>query len=243
MRFHAVFFDMGYTLTYFQPPMEEITLMALREAGISADPDVVRGALFRIMKANQAQGIEQPFPATPEYDAQKEKEMERSLLRELGYDDEAHYAGYHAAVERLFLQPGVIRLYDDVLPALEKLSSAGIRLGIISNWSWDLMDRCRQVGIADYFHAITASAYVGYNKPHPRIFQHALERIGVPPAQAVHVGDSYQADVQGAYRAGMTGILLDRDGAADHPDCPVFSNLTDVVDWVLNADHETPDRV
>lgn len=228
----AVFFDLGYTLMYFDPPVEELTLRALREAGLPVGPEQVLPALGRVWKAYELEGIQNPFPPTPEYDAARELEMERQLLRHLGYEDEEIRRRYHERLEALFTQPGVMRLYDDVLPALERLKAQGYRLGIISNWSWNLVDRCRHLGIDGYFDTITASAYVGYNKPHPAIFQHALAQVGVPPAAAVHVGDQYEADVRGAQSAGMTGILLDRRGKAPAASCLVIRGLEELLGWL-----------
>lgn len=228
----AVFFDMGYTLMWFHPPVEELTLQALREAGLSVGPEQVLPALGRLWKAYEQAGIQNPFPSTPEYDAAREQEMERQLLRYLGCEDEEIRRRYHQRLEALFTQPGVMRLYDDVLPTLETLKTRGYRLGIVSNWSWNLMERCRHLGIDGYFDTITASAYVGYNKPHPAIFQHALAQVAVPPAAAIHVGDQYEADVVGAQAAGMTGILLDRRGKAPATSCPTIHNLEELLRWL-----------
>ncbi len=231
-RMLAVFFDLGYTLMSFHPPVEELTLQALREIGLPVGREQVLPALGRLWKAYEREGTQDPFPATPEYDAAREMEMERHFLAFLGYEDEKIRRRYHERLEALFTQPGVMRLYDDVLPALEQLKARGYRLGIISNWSWNLVDRCRHLGIDSYFDAIVASAYVGYNKPHPAIFQHALAQVGVPPAAAVHVGDQYEADVLGAQAAGMTGILLDRKGNAPPASCPVIHSLEELLDWL-----------
>ncbi|HID85959.1 MAG TPA: haloacid dehalogenase, partial [Anaerolineae bacterium] len=54
-------------------------------------------------------------------------------------------------------------------------------------------------------------ARVGCAKPHPGIFQAALQWARARPEQAIHVGDSYHADVLGAQAVGITGVLLDRE--------------------------------
>jgi putative hydrolase of the HAD superfamily len=58
---------------------------------------------------------------------------------------------------------------------------------------------------------------VGYQKPHPAIFEHALDLLGVDSTEAVHVGDDPKADVVGARRAGIEPILVDRHGRAHPP--------------------------
>ena len=59
------------------------------------------------------------------------------------------------------------------------------------------------------------SAEAGYRKPHPRIFEIAVERLNVPPHRALFVGDSYEDDVTGARNAGLQALLLDREGKAE----------------------------
>ena len=85
---------------------------------------------------------------------------------------------------------------------------------MVSNWVWDGARLLEDLGLADRFVTIVISDRVGYGKPHPVIFRAALDAAGVPAARAVHVGDSYAKDVLGAVGAGMTAMLLLRDGAS-----------------------------
>ena len=71
------------------------------------------------------------------------------------------------------------------------------------------------LGLASHFEEITYSAAVGVAKPNPLIFRYALERLGVEPAVAVHIGDSAKEDVEGALAAGVDAVLLQRGGGAD----------------------------
>jgi putative hydrolase of the HAD superfamily len=64
------------------------------------------------------------------------------------------------------------------------------------------------LGLLPYFSACRFAAVdAGYLKPHPAIFQTALNCLGVSPQEAVFVGDNMDADVVGAQNAGMRGIL------------------------------------
>ena len=106
------------------------------------------------------------------------------------------------------------KLYDDAVPTLEHLRAAGFKLAIVSNWDTPLDPLTERLGIADYFDAIVAShdARVRSEKPDPHIFNYALAAVGVSAEEAVHVGDTYQADIVGAEGVGIRPILLDRDG-------------------------------
>jgi HAD superfamily hydrolase (TIGR01509 family) len=73
---------------------------------------------------------------------------------------------------------------------------------VVSNWDIGLADRLEQLGIAALFSAIVTTAEAGAPKPQPAVFRLALERLGVEPGRALHVGDEPE-DEQGARAAGM----------------------------------------
>ena len=98
-------------------------------------------------------------------------------------------------------------LYDDVRPALERLHGR-YRLFAVSNGNADLAS----IGIAGYFERALAARDAGMLKPDPRIFALLLERAGLDAARALHVGDDVVADVEGARRAGVTPVWLNRAG-------------------------------
>ncbi len=98
-------------------------------------------------------------------------------------------------------------LYDDARPALERLHGR-FRLFAVSNGNADLA----AIGIARYFERALAARDAGMLKPDPRIFALLLEQAGLDAARALHVGDDAVADVEGARRAGVTPVWLNRSG-------------------------------
>jgi putative hydrolase of the HAD superfamily len=113
-------------------------------------------------------------------------------------------------------------LYEDALPVLEELRTAGLRIAVVSNGIRDL----RQF-VADHrldVDAIVDSRTHGRVKPHPTIFQAALDLLEVEAPAAVMVGDSPVEDIDGARALGMRAILIDRDDR--HPD--VAERLSDL---------------
>jgi len=113
-------------------------------------------------------------------------------------------------------------LFEDVLPVLEELRRAELRLGLVSNGIRDLREFVVHHKLD--VDAVVGSRAHGYVKPHPTIFQAALQQLGVDPADAVMVGDSLEEDVEGARALGMRAILMDRDDR--HQD--VEERLTDL---------------
>lgn len=86
--------------------------------------------------------------------------------------------------------------------ACRRLAGRGLRLAVVSNWDVGLHDHLAGLGLDRIVDAVVTSAEAGEPKPSPRIWELALERLDVGPAQAVHVGDS-GADAEGAHAAGL----------------------------------------
>jgi putative hydrolase of the HAD superfamily len=76
---------------------------------------------------------------------------------------------------------------------------------------------------------------VGVEKPDPRIFRMALERMGIEPEDAVYVGDVYEIDVVGARAAGMRAYLIDPLMRLGHLDCDRIASLTELPDRLAAA--------
>ena len=113
-------------------------------------------------------------------------------------------------------------LFEDALPVLDELRAAQLRIGLVSNGIRDLSEFVahHQLDV----DAVVDSRTHGRVKPHPTIFQAALDRLGIGPADAVMVGDSLEEDIEGARALGMRAILIDREER--HPD--VLERLTDL---------------
>jgi putative hydrolase of the HAD superfamily len=120
-------------------------------------------------------------------------------------------------------------LYPDVLPTLEALRSAGIALGIVSDWGHGLIALVLELGLSDYLEFVVVSSRIGVAKPDPEVFRLALARIDVAPEAAAYIGDTYIKDVMGARAAGLAPVLLDRNREMAVVDCPTISSLTEVL--------------
>jgi HAD superfamily hydrolase (TIGR01662 family) len=106
-------------------------------------------------------------------------------------------------------------LYDDTLPTLRALRDRGIKIGLVSNSARDV----REFAV---HHALDIDAGIssfqhGKTKPHASIFRAVLDLLEVEPREALMVGDSVDADIDGARALGMRAVLLDRLGL-----CPDF---------------------
>jgi putative hydrolase of the HAD superfamily len=115
-------------------------------------------------------------------------------------------------------------MFPDVPDALRALGR-DFRLGVVANADHDYLTRCLdRHGLR--FQAVVDSQTARCYKPEPRIFHHACTALAVPPAEAAMVGDTPDADVEGARRAGLGAIWLNRDHRAwpahlDQPDATI----------------------
>jgi putative hydrolase of the HAD superfamily len=102
-----------------------------------------------------------------------------------------------------------VEFLHGIAPYLTRLSRR-YRLGIITNTHYPPMvaDLLRQMKVADLFDTVITSIEHGKLKPDPSIFEHAFDSMGIRPADAVYVGDSYEADYCGAVGVGMTCYLI-----------------------------------
>ena len=128
-----------------------------------------------------------------------------------------------------FAEPGAWSLYPEVAETLSVLKERGLILGVISNFDSRLVRVLNGLGAGSSFEEIFVSSRVGYAKPDPRIFHAALNRHGLRPENAIHVGDSETNDLRGASNAGLRGVLIDRGNGTSPTDRDRVTSLKAIV--------------
>lgn len=206
-RPRVVFLDLGDTLLRAHPSWAGVYRLGLADAGIEIDESELERALADATHAG-GRALEGPFEASEEASFERIKQFDAAVLAQLGHPDLPDEV--FRAIEAAFMLRSAWHVFPDVLPAVEALRAARIRLAVISNWLWGGPELLHDLELARHFESLVISARVGYNKPHPGIFEHALRIMAVQPADAMHVGDSYRADVVGARGAGIRPVLIDR---------------------------------
>ena len=229
-----IFFDVGDTLMRADPSWTAVYLEVCREFGLDITYDDLQGAFARAL----AEGpFEQdgPFETTPEGSYQRVKVFDQRVMNLLGRRDVPDR--FFRALAGHFQRRASWHVFPDVHPALEAIGQAGIRRAVLSNWVWALPELLHEVELAHHFETMIVSARVGYQKPQPEIFLHALEVTGVAPERALHVGDTPNADVVGAQSVGIRPILIDRYGrypeaAARHPDVSIIADFDGLLELI-----------
>ncbi len=214
----VVIFDLGFTLINFEgiwpKALEEsyrVLYTQLVEAGLKLDEQIFLSQYTRRIREYYEQRDTEFIEYTTEC-------VVRDLLSEFGYPD----------LPEKIVRPAINAMYGstqqywqiepDTIQTLSMLKDLGYRLGLISNAGDDqdvqtLIDKAQ---IRHFFEQIIVSAAVGIRKPHPRIFQMAMDHFGTSPQEMAMVGDTLSADVYGANQMGMISVWITR--RANRPD-------------------------
>jgi putative hydrolase of the HAD superfamily len=208
----GVLFDLGETLMYSLHPWPPVFERAGQELADSlcASNVIVDCATFH---RDFHQRLE-------EYYAERDRNLFETstitVLRKLLAEKGFHH------VPKKILRQALDRFYavtqqnwtleEDARATLELLHTGGLRLGLVSNAGddQDVFQLVKKFGLGPYFDFVITSAACGYRKPHPRIFECALENWGYLPDEIAMVGDRLEADVRGAQPLGIYTIWITR---------------------------------
>jgi putative hydrolase of the HAD superfamily len=129
------------------------------------------------------------------------------------------------------------RVFPDALSAVEVLDRREIPVILLTNSSTPGTRMKLQVlGLAERFPRIVTTDTLGFGKPDPRVFLHACGLVGVAPADAVSVGDSYPNDVLAARAAGLRALWLNRAGGGPVENGPMVRSLDGILHQLARAE-------
>ena len=202
MTIRTLFLDAGGVLVH---PNWDRVAETLARHGVAVSANALRAAEPRAKLA-----IDEAIRSAAAPDARRAWQYMELVLEGAGVPVDAAAA---AALAELRAYHAAHNLWEhvpaDVAPALERLSSLGLRLVVVSNANGVLHAMFDRVGLARHFHTICDSCVEGVEKPDPRFFRIALERSGSDAESTLHVGDLFHVDVAGARSAGLRAMLVD----------------------------------
>jgi putative hydrolase of the HAD superfamily len=246
MDIRAVAFDVNGTLVRIltQDGMEQIFRSVahfLTYQGIDLHRHEVRDLYFEIMKEQQQASSEEH----PEFDAvaiwrtiiqRHLTDFTRTLPPEKLEQLPLFLAEMYRGISRCRL-----RLYPHVREVLDVLRERYPLALVTDAQSVYARGELHKVGLLDYFDPIIVSGDYGYRKPDRRLFQFALDRMGVAAENALYVGNDMHRDIFGAREVGMKTVMFDSDQGADaHLDCVPDFTITDFRDLLKILDLSRP---
>ncbi len=217
MRIQGIIFDLGWTLLDFVQDAPTAAARGMEELGnffsgkgFALDGKVIFNEYFRQVRILWQVGDELHY----EYPASLA--MLRTLRRYVSEPDAVRLTA-DVMVKGFTNITAAWKLYPDALCTLAALRDAGYRLGCVSNINDGHIMRSvvARDGLRDWLSPLYLSEEIGLRKPHPRLFNMVLQDWGLPPQQAVMVGDNHKTDIQGALNAGLRAIWINRD--VEHP--------------------------
>ncbi len=222
-RIRAIAFDAGNTLLWLDHARLARIVTA---AGFSVTEGAVREAEMRARPQLDPLLGKAPKRETPGLF----RRHAQFALDNLGVLDEVVAAralgGIAAAWPELWCRPP-----EDARATLLALRARGYAVTCISNSNGKVSEALAAAGLLALLGDVVDSGAVGVEKPDPRIFEIAAERLGLTPAEIVYVGDLHALDVVGPQRAGMPAILLDPLGVWADCAAPRIRTLTDLLPW------------
>jgi putative hydrolase of the HAD superfamily len=213
----AVLFDWGDTLMQFAYSPELVS--AGHRAGLAA---IGRDGLPEVdaLTEHFRERYEPLFWAPGTIEEIEYPGLVRQLLDDFDVEiDDDELARYLEAEHAAWDPARLLAAHSHAL--LEALRESGLKLGLVSNAfdpGWLLHRDLEQMGLAKRLDFSVFSSEVGIRKPHPAIFERALEALEVKPAHALFVGDRLYEDVRGAAELGMTTVQALWFRADEHPE-------------------------
>ena len=230
----AIFFDWFNTLVRFEPPRIELYSQVFQQFGVELAPkEIMRGIMaadLYYIEENAKLPVEK---RGAEEQAKVHSYYPKAILAEAGIKAAEELVSEISKVLREQYKKPTLVLFDDVLPTLKTLKQRGLALGLLTNATKDTLSLHRKLALEHYLDFVVTSQVAGADKPKPPIFLAALDRAGVKALEAIHVGDQYQLDVEGARGVGINPILIDRyDLYPEVSDCPRILSLNELVQYL-----------
>jgi len=227
VKLRALVFDAGNTLLRMD---YDAIAAALAVLGVRADASEVERAEWRARVRLDDEVFARGTPGASTESQDTGARYLRYVLHELGVVDETTIAAL-AEWRRGFNPPVGVwgRAHPDAEPALGLARAHGLRTAVLSNSNGSIRRILDGLALTRHLHVVLDSSEEGMEKPDPRFFRRALERLGVEPEEAVYVGDLYSIDVRGARAAGLGAILLDPGACWGARDCSTARTVLEAV--------------
>jgi len=229
--YRVVLCDVGETLVHYKRSFSATISAEAARLGAHVALSDVR----RIADEEYDRAIRDPVARGSSADAGRSRafwqDMYLAMGRRLGVSDPAVLA------QRLFDEFTTVESYDAIdgaREALMRIRAAGLKLVAASNWEPWLLDLLDHLELRECFDALAVSGLIGVEKPDAAFFERTLEIAGATRDETVHIGDSFYADVQGAWGAGLDAIWVNWHNLPAQA-CPTVTTIEEAAEAVIAA--------
>ena len=210
MTIEGILFDYGNTLISIELDWEKIMPLNIenmirylksKNVPVEIDPFGKHFVEFKNLKHQQGQ---------KEMHEYRSVDVLRKTFMEFGLNHLSKTEMAEAVDAFFSPEESEYQIVEGAHQVLQTLKKQGYKLAIVSNASSGqlIQKAMKNRDFQKYFDAVIVSADVGFRKPHPKIFQMALQKINVSPENAVMIGDVPPYDIAGAKELGMKTILV-----------------------------------
>lgn len=223
MRFKAVLFDLGGTLIK-TADIPEIYKRILETYGVNVSSD-------QILKAHRTNEKEiDVVEGQLEFGRDFWIRWNLKVLEEIGIQQNKAFLA--KKIDDLWWEYADLEIYPDVMETLDLLKAKGLKTGVVTNGlKNDFQEILGKLKLTDCFDIVVGVDTCNKGKPEKEIFLYALDKLRVHPKEALFIGDSIKYDYEGAKRAGLKPLIIDREGQTP-ANVNTIKSLTEVISFI-----------
>jgi putative hydrolase of the HAD superfamily len=226
----GIVFDAVGTLIEPVPSVALAYTQAALRQGIEVDPSDVKRRFHKYFRVDEVDEQLGPLATDESSEHRRWRRIVSNVLPDLPDPDRAF-----AELWDHFGRPNSWRAFDDVAPTLQAVREAGLEFVIASNFDARLRSVIAGLeALSGCDDRLVISSEVGFRKPHPIVYRTACKRLELPPERVLCVGDDPENDVRGPQRAGLRGLLIQRDSRSQF-DLPKLPNLHALVSTLTGS--------
>jgi putative hydrolase of the HAD superfamily len=220
----AIFFDAVGTLIHPSPSAAEVYSTVGRRFGSHLDQGTVARRFAQAFQKQEEQDCAEALRTGEERERARWRAIVADVLDDV-HDPERCFQSLYDH----FARADAWRADPDAAGVLQELAGRGYQLGICSNFDGRLRCLVTALPALRPVQHVVISSEVGWRKPAQAFFRQLPQRVGLPPAQVLVVGDDPVNDFEGAQAAGLEVLLFDPHGKETAPVACRLTSLRELV--------------
>lgn len=226
--YQTVFVDIGETVVHIHPPFLETVLAIAADFGVTHPPDNFEQRATDIWRRDVTASRSRGHSITTSASSRYWHTHYARLGEALGLPDPHDFS---RALYQRFSSFEAYQPMPGAVEALRALNRMGLRVVAASNWEGWLGRLLALLDLERFFAAQVVSADIGAEKPDRLFFERGLAISKTEPHRVLHVGDSLDADVNGALNADIDAVWVNPSVPADAP-VPVIASIVELPDLI-----------